>query len=249
MTGTSPARDDVRDDAACVSAEPVVSPRRSDTTADRTSLSFTEKMTGFVRPVDTPGDPEEDRGEREGSRAYRERLTFLLKITVEDVDGFLDDPDHLARAEGWIDAESFGGRRPILRGWFNLFAPGESPAYRVMRYRLHFTDADGQPRTLAGWKDIRPGPLTAIWPDTTTLQFKLLDGHVPEGVDHAGSAVIGEGRLRIRPIAFARQLTTFRTNGPHGVSALLRFHRFFLSELWDVYGPVRARRRRAPGHG
>jgi cholesterol oxidase len=263
MTGASPCGGDVRDDAACASAEPVVSPRRSVTTADRTSLSFTETMTGYARPVGTPGDPQtraEDRGgrtdhrvrgvrrEREGGPAARERLTFRLTITADDVDRFLDDREHLARAEGWIDAESFGGRRPILRGWFNLFAPAKSPGGREMRYRLHFTDAQGQPRTLAGWKDIHPGPLTAIWPQTTTLFFELLEGHVLEGIDDAGSAVIAEGRLRIRPTAFARQLTTFRTSGPHGVSALLRFGRFFLGQLWDVYGPARTRRRRAQEH-
>lgn len=250
MTRTS-SRGGVRDDAACASAGPVVSPRRSVTSADRTSLSFTEKMTGSFRPAGGPDDPGacvEDRKEREGRPARKERLTFRLTITVDDVDAFLADREHLARAEGWIDAESFGGRRPILRGWFNLFAPAESPGDRVMRYRLHFTDEAGQPRTLAGWKDIHRGPVTAIWPDTTTLFFELLEGHVPEGADRTRSDAVGEGRLRIRPIAFARQLTTFRTDGPHGVSALLRFGRFFVGELWNVYGPGRARRRRAPEH-
>jgi hypothetical protein len=49
-------------------------------------------------------------------------------------------------------------------------------------------------------------------------------------------------RWRIRRrAAFARQLTTFRTQGPHPVASLERFGRFFAGQLWDVYGPRRSR--------
>ena len=39
-----------------------------------------------------------------------DRIAFQLTITVDDVDRFLADPDHLARAEGWLDVALYGGR-------------------------------------------------------------------------------------------------------------------------------------------
>jgi cholesterol oxidase len=106
-----------------------------------------------------------------------------------------------------------------------------------MRYRLHFTDDKNRPRTLSGWKDIRRHPAARVWPDTTTLYFRLLEGHVPEGGDD-NAAITGAGILHLGVDDFARQLTTFRTTGPHGPSALERFAGFFLGELWDLYRPA-----------
>ncbi|MFL6051480.1 MAG: FAD-dependent oxidoreductase [Actinoallomurus sp.] len=196
-----------------------------------TSLSFTEEMKGFyAEGVHAPGA-----GEQAG-RQHGQRLGFRLTITVDDVDRFLEEPEHTARAEGWIDAEVCGGRCQIQRGWFNLFCPGGASDRKLMRYRLHFTDAMGRPRTLSGWKDIRHRAATRVWPDTTTLFFRILEGHVMEGGDDDG-AIAGAGILRLGLDDFARQLTTFRTEGPDGLAALEHFGRFFLSELWDVYGP------------
>jgi cholesterol oxidase len=151
------------------------------------------------------------------------------------VDRFLAERAHLAGAQGWIDAAFCGGRRPVSRGWFNLFVPGDSPDRREMRYRLHFTDGEDRPVTLAGWKDVHDGPATRLWLDTSTLFARLLRGHVPEGGDDEAE-VLGAGTLHIRPADLAKMLTTFRVDGPHGVAALTRFGTFFLGQLWDVYG-------------
>jgi cholesterol oxidase len=166
----------------------------------------------------------------------RERFSFRLTITADDVDRFLAEPEHTARAEGWIDAAGHGGRRPVQRGWFNLFAPGGAEDRRLMRYRLHFADGQGRPRTLTGQKTVLHGPPTRIWPDTSTLYARILDGHVEEGADE-DAAVLGAGILQIKLTDFARQLTTFRTTGPGGPLALVSFGRFFAGELWEVYGP------------
>ncbi|MFB4314315.1 GMC oxidoreductase [Actinomadura sp. 21ATH] len=193
----------------------------------RTSLSFTEEMKGFI----TSGTDDPRAGELSEDR---ERFSFRLTITADDVDRFLAEPEHTARAEGWIDAAGHGGRRPVQRGWFNLFAPGGAEDRRLMRYRLYFTDGEGRPRTLIGRKNVLHGPPTRIWPDTSTLYCTILDGHAEEGAD---APVLGAGVLHIQLTDFARQLTTFRTAGPGGPAALLDFGRFFAGELWEVYGP------------
>jgi cholesterol oxidase len=200
----------------------------------RTSLSFSEEMKGsYTEGVSSPCN-EESAGE--GGHTGSQPLAFRLTITVDDVHRFLDDPEHTARAEGWIDAVGFGGRRLVQRGWFNLFVPAGAADRRLMRYRLYFADSEGQPRTLAGWKNVRHGAPTHIWRDTSTLYFRLFEGHVADGEDdHA--RIVGAGTLHLRVAEFARQLTTFRTSGPHGAAALERFGQFFAGQLWDVYGP------------
>ncbi|HEY3904624.1 MAG TPA: GMC family oxidoreductase [Streptosporangiaceae bacterium] len=197
---------------------------------DRTSLSFTEEMSGTCTATARPGlfaAP---------GQGQPQPMAFRLTITADDVERFLNEPEHTARAEGWIDAASIGGRHQVQRGWFNLFAPDDAPDRRLMRYRLQFADASGQPRTVTGVKDIFHGPPSRIWPDTSTLHIKLLEGHVAEGEDD-DARVLATGTLHLRLTAFARQLTTFRTKGPHSAVALERFGRFFAGQLWDVYGP------------
>ncbi|MFC4585287.1 GMC oxidoreductase [Sphaerisporangium corydalis] len=199
--------------------------------ATRTSLSFSEEMGGFISLGVT--DPRS--GDVTG-RSDGDRLSFRLTISVDDVNHFLAEPEHRARAEGWVDAAFCGGRRPIERGWFNLFAPGGTPDRREMRYRLWFTDDQDRRRTLVGWKDVHHGPATRLWLDTSTLFTRLLQGHVPEGEDDEAE-MVGAGTLHIQPVDLAATLKSFRTEGPHGVAALARFGRFFVGQLWDVYGP------------
>ncbi|WP_433337248.1 GMC oxidoreductase [Spirillospora sp. CA-294931] len=195
----------------------------------RTSLSFTEEMKGFV----TYGATDPRAGELSDKR---ERLSFRLTITAEDVDRFLAEPEHTARAEGWIESHGRGERRPVQDGRFNLFAPTGQDERRLMKYRLFYMDGEGRPRTLVGEKNVLHGPPTRIWPDTSTLYVHIMEGHVPDQ-DDPNAKVLAAGVLHIQLTDFARQLTTFRTTGPSGAAALVAFGRFFAGELWEVYGP------------
>lgn len=196
-----------------------------------TSLSFAEEMAGFI--VLGATDPQSTELK---TRSQGDRLSFQLTIQVDDVDTFLAEPEHLARAEGFVEAARYGGRQPVERGWFNLFSPGDAPGDREIRYRLWFTDGEGRPYTLSGWKDVRDGPATRMWHDTSTLYTRVLLGHVPPDGD-ADAEVDGAGTLRIQPMDLAVTLKSFRTTGPHAVAALARFGRFFVGQLWDTYGP------------
>ena len=138
---------------------------------------------------------------------------------------------------------------PCSRAAFNLFTDA-GPATRHMLYRLYFADATGRPLTLAGYKDVRPGPLTAVWPETSTLYARILNGHVPvpDGGSGTTEGLAGSGILKIPPADFAWQLTTFRVHGPTlagRIRALDSFGELFLSELWQVFGPARRLARKA----
>ncbi|SCL24511.1 GMC oxidoreductase [Micromonospora inyonensis] len=194
-----------------------------------TSLSFTEEMRGHV----ARGVADPVRGEQVG-RARDESLGFHLTITADDIDWFVADPGHEARATGWVDAPALGGRLPVLQGWFNLFVSDGGPGRRSMCYRLHLRGPDDMPLTLLGRKDVHDDAGFDVWRDTSTLATRLVRGHVGPGRDDGD--VLAAGRLALHLPDFLRQLTTFRTEGPEPAAALARFGRLFLGELWEVYG-------------
>lgn len=195
-----------------------------------TSLSFTEEMKGFMALDIT--DPVQ--GAEQGAH-LRQRLMFHLTITADDIDRFVTEAEHEARAEGYVESDLLGGRLPVVRGWFNLFTQEGDPARRLMRYRLHFSDSGGNPLTLTGHKDVHDDPGFDVWRDTSTLYTRILAGHVLADDDASARTVAG-GVLTIHIPDFLRQITTFRTGGPRPAHALEEFGRLFLGQLWDVYG-------------
>lgn len=198
-----------------------------------TSLRFTEQMKGYAAAG--LSDPEEGRA---AGRAADTRLSVTLTIRVDDVDQFIVDPMHPARAEGTIDSPLIGGRRPVSTGVFNLLVHDTDPRRKQMRYRLICADANNQPVTLSGVKRIANDGALDMWADTTTLYVKVFEGIVREG-DEASALVRGAGIIQIEPFDFLQQLTTFRTEGPSlskRIDALNRFGVLFVGKLWDVYG-------------
>lgn len=199
-----------------------------------TSLAFTEEMKGFATPGATGYERGFDEGQRNGHACM-----FRLTIDVADVAAFLHDPAHEARAEGWVEFGPLGGRLPVVRGIFNLFVEHDDPARRRMLYRLFLVDPDGEPLTLSGFKDIHDDPGFDVWQDTSTLYTQLLRGHVGP-LEHDDAEILAAGVLHILKLDFARQMTTFRTEGPTAKArarAMADFGRLFLGELWRVYGP------------
>ncbi len=206
------------------------------------SVQFTEKMIGaftFGSEDYQAGSPS---GLGPGSLAGG-ALMFRLTIRTDNIDSFVADRVHAAVAQGYVQADVLGGRLPVQQGLFNLFVD-EGSAVRHMLYRLYFSDRTGRPLTLAGFKDVRPGPLTKVWPETSTLYVRVLDGHVPvtDGGQSAREGIVGSGVLRIRPLDFAVQVSTFRSRGPSllgELKALNSFGKLFLAELWQVFDPFR----------
>lgn len=176
-------------------------------------------------------------------------LEFRLTIATDDVEALIADPEHSAVPTGYVGCDSLGGRRQVLEGTFDLFVD-EPKRIRHMLYRLYFSDSSGRPLTLAGFKDVQPAPLTAVWPETSTLYTRILSGHVPvpDGGSEVAEGIVGSGILRIRPIDFAWQLTTMRVRGPTWpgrFKAFESFGRLFFGELWQVFDPLRPN----PRHG
>jgi cholesterol oxidase len=202
-------------------------------------LEFTEEMTGWF----TSGEHDYRRGFEEGRRQGSD-LMFHLTIATDDVHRFMEDPRLFAPARGWVRSSRLGGQHRVERGDFNLFVD-EGPSKKKMLYRLLFTDGEGRPLTLSGFKDIVGEQISTSWAETTTLYTRVLRGHV-EADGEAGAEIVGSGILRITAPGFARQLTTFRVRGgtPGGrIKALLAFVDLFFGNLWQVFVRRPLRRR------
>lgn len=202
--------------------------------AEPTTVAFTEVMAGHVGL----GQREHRQGEEVGKRAGTV-VRFRLTITVDDLARFVVDPEREARAEGYVESDAFGGRRPVERGVFNLFVDQGDPADKRMLYQLWFRDAGGEALTLAGHKVVHDHPGFDLWSDTTTLYTRIVEGHVEvEEAESDTAEVLAAGIIRVTPASFARQLTTFRSTGPGvtgPVAGIARFGRLFVGSLWDVY--------------
>jgi predicted acylesterase/phospholipase RssA len=198
------------------------------------TLEFTEQMVGYV----ALGEPDYAKGHDKGRLAGLS-LTVRLTIAIDDVDRFIADATHEAAATGSVTCSALGGRRPVTAGIFNLLVDTANPDRKAMYYRLFFTDAQGQPLTLIGFKEIQDDPGPDEWEDTTTLFTRVLKGHVPIELE-AGAAIEAAGIIRIQLFDFIQQMTTFRVEGPTlaaRTSALMRFGTLFMGRLWEVYGP------------
>ena len=87
-------------------------------------------------------------------------LSRTFRASAEDVWASLTEPErtarwfgpwkgdaaHETRAEGYVDSELYGRRRPVSRGTVNLFVNQADPNRKKMLYRLFFTADDGRPQ-------------------------------------------------------------------------------------------------------
>lgn len=201
---------------------------------EKISFKFTEDMKGFVTFGATNYEDGHEQGKRDGSA-----LDFHLTIRTDDIDRFIDSAEHQAEASGYVLCEKLGGRRDVEKGTFNLFVDTADLNSRKMKYRLFFTDSNGRPMTLSGFKDIQDNVGPDIWRDTSTLYTNLFEGNI-EADQEAAASIEAAGIMRIEIADFAKQLTTFRSNGAtfgDRTKAMAKFARLFTGSLWDVYGP------------
>jgi predicted acylesterase/phospholipase RssA len=213
-----------------------------DVQTSKSRLSFTEEMKGFW----SPGASDFTEGAAKGEAAGQD-LMFHLTITIDGVHDFAVRPEHdTSDVVGYVQSKVFGGQRQVEKGTFNLFVDDADPAVKYMLYRLYFADQNGSPLTLSGRKIIKDQPQSDVWRATTTLDTRILKGHVDEAAESAllkdskqlAAATVGAGVIIIHMLDFLKQLTTFRVSAStisERISALNEFGRLFFGKLWDVY--------------
>jgi cholesterol oxidase len=201
---------------------------------DTIGYQFTEDMKGYATFGQTQYQEGYDQGKEAGSH-----LMFHLTIRTDDLYAMLESPEHMADAVGYVKADALGGERPVEKGVFQLFVDTDNRDEKNMKYRLFFSDADGNPKTLSGFKAVQNNVGLDAWKDTTTLYTNIFDGHI-EADREPGAPIVAAGILHIHIADFMKELTTLRATGgtfAQRVEASEKFGRFFLGSMWDVYGP------------
>ncbi len=199
-------------------------------TQTTSGVTFRETMKGGFALGETDPGVGADSGKAAG-----QTLAIHCTVTIDDIQRFISEPDHLGHLAGHVEFTPFG--EPVLAsaGVFNLFRPSDTPGLKLMVYELAFEHED-RPYYLAGRKEVRDDSSVDLWSDTTTLYTRL-----HEGSDSAGP-VAGAGILSLGPTDLVRLVSTLRATGTRSkteeAEALAAFGRFFLGELWGSYARV-----------
>ncbi len=195
-----------------------------------TGFTFTETMSGFLHlGSESPA---------EGARAGKSSGTaFIMNVTIgiDNIDTFVDDPNHEGTLSGTIDFTPFGLKIPISNGVFNLFSPSDDPKMKYMVYEFNFNHNEKE-YFFAGKKEVKDDPGFDLWSDTTTLFSKLYEGHNDSGV------IAGAGILQISLGEFLGMLATMKPVNADGIQEKTRaygkFGLLFLGELWNTYASI-----------
>jgi hypothetical protein len=198
----------------------------------------------------------------------RERARAKLTVSIPHLESFLADqpgsgpddrrPRSARVTSGWIRCDGFAGPLTVTEGTFEAFVPAavREPTDQLhlrMRYTLQLTGPDGEPFVLRGFKLIENDPGYDSWSDTTTLFVQIFPGDPAAGegaplpvgggtpVPVRDGTPLAVGVLCISPLAFLRELATFRASGRSvtaRVKGVGRYQWFFASSLARTYlGP------------
>jgi hypothetical protein len=174
-------------------------------------------------------DPET--GYHEGQRAPHS-LSLVSAVSILDLDRFIAEPDHVGHLHGSIDYLPFGKTIFSKSGVFNLFSPTNDPKLKLIVYEMLF-ERGGEDYYFVGRKEIKNGPISNLWRETTTLFAQL-----HKGSDKSGS-VVGAGILTLAPLGLLKAVRTMHavnaTSALEEIEAPLTYLRFFSGQLWDSF--------------
>lgn len=186
-----------------------------------TSVRFTETMTGRIF--------------LKGGTSYTaHRVSLTLYANIDDLEVFIRDPRHEARADGKIRIGrkifSCSGTLAILID--RRIGTTIEPGHKRFVYDLGYRNTSGAIDHFYGTKYCDSDSPKGVWHDTTTAYFYLASR------EDESERRLGAGILRISPLGFVRELLSLRARdaGPFGaVAALMRFFRFFVAQCFDTY--------------
>ena len=159
-------------------------------------LAFSESMTGgFALGVADPAA-----GAKQG-RAQSSQLSLHCDVTIDNLQSFVDDPQHPGRLDCTVDFPAFGAGIRCDPGTFNLFRAANTAGERWMVYDCGFV-AKGRRYHIAGKKIVQHGHAAEVLQQITScrgamngllavvledhIRNHLVDAHTDE--DPAGSA-------------------------------------------------------------
>ena len=195
------------------------------------TVQFTETMRGYFSK-----DEKEDfiKGYEQGEKNCSPFM-FTLTVQAEDIDLFVNEPNHLGFMAGSVIAPALSDKPlTISKGIFNLFVKDEdNHENKKMRYNMQLNTYDGRQYFFYGYKKVEDDKNLDLWSDTTVLYITVFDG------GDNSSPVLGKGVLKIIPIDFATQMGTIKAlntkNKLESLMAIKSFSTFFSNNIVDTY--------------
>ena len=192
-------------------------------------LRFSRSMAGFF--LENTDDFQ--RGLKVGKKRGN-RIEIRCRITINDLDKFLNDPDHTAQLDGLINYGDLGKGLRMQNGVFNLFKMDSVGLKCKEIYRFYFNSKSGQPYLFIGEKEIRQDQSsTEILKDLTTLYTIIYHGYSQTG------GISGSGILSFRaetfPEIFGSMEVLNASNNLERIGAISMFYGFVYRELENIY--------------
>ncbi|MEX2512748.1 MAG: GMC family oxidoreductase N-terminal domain-containing protein [Cyclobacteriaceae bacterium] len=196
-----------------------------------TGIQFTETMRGFFSLGESA---DYEAGFEKGKRDHSP-FEFTLTIQTEDIDEFVNNPDHPGKMVGTMLVPALSPYpMTALNGQFNLFI--EDPKdidSKKMVYKANLISEEGEAYYFEGFKEVKNDKVIDAWKDTTTLFITLFKGNPQE------DAPLGKGKLIIRVADLLRQLKTIKAlhpqNKKEGRRAVATFGKFFGGSVVETY--------------
>ncbi|SRR5579859_960018 len=189
------------------------------------SLTVKELLKGYI----TPGETDPFSGYRKGFLAGLSAQA-ILTLSTDDLQKFVQQPDHTTRATGTFRCPSLGGDLPVSEGEFHLFVEEHNPYLRRMIYRL-FTAGPQGPITISGFKTLGDNPSTGIWFDCGWLWTRVFPGHITAEQEDTTQPVAAGVLFLYKWDFFRWDVLTLRIRGPQLISNFFRFAWFFLGTM------------------
>lgn len=227
---------------------------------DGVGLTFDEEMVGWYFPGEKTPAPGRDgdltiaaRIPADGSPQGAAPCRFQVRMTVADINEFVDGYEHEASMKGTITFGDFAGEQPATfaiddaGSTFNYLRVNPQTGEAQMRYHIEFAHPNGQRYVLDGLKYMQKNASTPgvqdLLGDYTTLYT-----HVGE----AGGAELGTGLMKFRTFEdfaavsnFAGFLTSFQVTGTSDpmlqLQARMRFLAFTGQFVQREYDPLAQR--------
>jgi hypothetical protein len=239
-----------RSTAATLPATRLLQPFLESRTPDGVGMTFDEEMEGWY----LPGQEVLPTAAQQPAGAVP--CSFRLRMTVRDVNEFIEGAAHEAAADGMIEFGAFDGFSPAIirvdptRSSFQYLWLNPETREAEMRYNLHFRGMDGRNFRLFGRKFMRKDhtagvdAIREVLDDYTTL-FHSVSEQQPSG----DWKTLGTGVLKFRTFedlaavgnltGFLRSFTVTGTDDPLlRVQAQMRFLAFTAQFVQREYDPL-----------
>jgi cholesterol oxidase len=177
---------------------------------DGLGMTFDEEMVGwYFEGATTPTDDQAGdltiagRIPASGTPTGAVASKFDVRMTVDDLNEFIDGPEHEASISGTITFDKFQGQSPAVftvdpqNSRFNYLRVNPATGEAEMRYHMEFRSDSGRRFVYEGrkymQKDSSSGGLTEILQDYTTLYV-----HIYESKDDGSQNQAGLGYMKFR---------------------------------------------------